>query len=148
MTGTKLPVIVAGTLKHADPNILARMSQYFQFVSITAPTRDDFIAQLKGGHYGEFYAMLFIDFEPVGRLNPSVLALFPRTVKIIAIGASGYDCVDVKEATRKGIWVTNAPGCATEAVADLGMFLLLAAWRIMRSSSYGQVTVEHSCAEL
>ncbi|MHA2160713.1 MAG: 2-hydroxyacid dehydrogenase, partial [Candidatus Thorarchaeota archaeon] len=43
--------------------------------------------------------------------------------------AVGYDNIDVKDATRRGIVVTNTPGVLTETTADLTWTLMLAASR-------------------
>lgn len=47
------------------------------------------------------------------------------SLKIIANYAVGYDNIDIKEATQKGIVVTNTPGVLTETVADLTWALLM-----------------------
>ncbi len=50
-------------------------------------------------------------------------------LKIIANYAAGYDNIDIDEATKRGIFVTNTPGVLTETVADLAWALILAAAR-------------------
>jgi glyoxylate reductase len=45
--------------------------------------------------------------------------------RIFANMAVGYNNIDVAEATRRGIMVTNTPGCLTEATADLTWTLIL-----------------------
>lgn len=50
-------------------------------------------------------------------------------LRIIANCAVGYDNVDVAEATRRNIIVTNTPGVLTDATADFAFALLLAAAR-------------------
>jgi glyoxylate reductase len=47
-------------------------------------------------------------------------------LRIIAQYAVGYDNIDIKYATEKGVYVTNTPGVLTDATADLTMALLLA----------------------
>lgn len=49
--------------------------------------------------------------------------------KIFANYAVGYNNIDVAEATRRGIAVTNTPGVLTDATADLTWTLLLATAR-------------------
>ncbi len=51
------------------------------------------------------------------------------TVKVISDFAVGYNNVDVKAATEKGIAVTNTPGVLTEATADMAFGLMLAVAR-------------------
>ncbi|MBU0519889.1 D-glycerate dehydrogenase [bacterium] len=50
-------------------------------------------------------------------------------LKVVSNLAVGYDNVDVKAASKKGIWVTNTPGVLTEATADLAWALLFAVAR-------------------
>ncbi|MCX7635412.1 MAG: D-glycerate dehydrogenase [Syntrophales bacterium] len=50
-------------------------------------------------------------------------------LRIVANMAVGYNNIDVAEATRRGILVTNTPGVLTEATAELAFALLLAVAR-------------------
>lgn len=50
-------------------------------------------------------------------------------LKVVANYAVGYDNVDVAEATKRGIVVTNTPDVLTEATADFAFALLMAACR-------------------
>ena len=50
-------------------------------------------------------------------------------LRIVANFGVGYDSVDVKEATRRGIVVANTPDVLTEATAELTIALLLALLR-------------------
>ncbi|MHA1155921.1 MAG: 2-hydroxyacid dehydrogenase, partial [Candidatus Heimdallarchaeota archaeon] len=58
-------------------------------------------------------------------------------LKIIANYAVGYNNVDVQEATKRKIPVTNTPGILTETTADLAVALLLSIGRrIVESDKY------------
>lgn len=58
-------------------------------------------------------------------------------LKIISNMAVGYDNVDVPEATKRKIYVTNTPGVLTEAVAEHTVALLLSlARRIVESDRF------------
>ncbi len=50
-------------------------------------------------------------------------------LKIVANYAVGYNNIDVEEATRRGIMVTNTPGVLTETTADLAWALMMAVAR-------------------
>ncbi len=52
-----------------------------------------------------------------------------QKLKIVANYAAGYDNIDVAEATRRKIAVTNTPDVLTETTADLTFALLLASAR-------------------
>ncbi len=66
---------------------------------------------------------------PGDKLDASMIQRLPQSVKAIATHSVGFDHVDVSAATRRGLPVFNTPDVLTEAVADLAMFLLLAAAR-------------------
>jgi glyoxylate reductase len=60
-----------------------------------------------------------------------------QQLQIVANMAVGYNNVDVAEATRRGVPVTNTPGVLTDTTADLAWALLLAvARRIPESEVY------------
>jgi lactate dehydrogenase-like 2-hydroxyacid dehydrogenase len=52
-----------------------------------------------------------------------------KNLKIIANYAVGYDNIDVKAATAKGIVVTNTPGVLTDSTADMAWALLFSITR-------------------
>ncbi|WP_208026785.1 2-hydroxyacid dehydrogenase [Rhabdothermincola sediminis] len=62
------------------------------------------------------------------RVDAEVFDAAP-SLSIVANFAVGFDNVDVAEAARRGIVVTNTPDVLTEATADLAWALLLAAAR-------------------
>ena len=58
-------------------------------------------------------------------LNAAQMSALPRLEIVCAFGA-GFENIDVAEAGRRGIVVTNAPGTNTETVADHALGLMLA----------------------
>ncbi|NLI97783.1 D-glycerate dehydrogenase [bacterium] len=52
-----------------------------------------------------------------------------QALKVIANYAAGYDNIDIAEASRRGIVVTNTPDVLTDATAELAWSLLFAAAR-------------------
>jgi len=59
------------------------------------------------------------------------------SLKIIANYAVGYNNVDVEEATKRGIAVTNTPGVLTDASADMAWALIFStARRVVESDQY------------
>lgn len=57
-----------------------------------------------------------------------------KKLKVVSNVAVGYNNIDVKAASRRGIIVTNTPDVLTEATADLTFALLLAAARRISES--------------
>jgi len=63
------------------------------------------------------------------RVDAALLAAAGRQLRVISNFGVGYNNIDVAEARRRGIAVTNTPGVLTEATADLTWALLLAVTR-------------------
>ncbi|HSV95257.1 MAG TPA: D-glycerate dehydrogenase [Spirochaetia bacterium] len=63
------------------------------------------------------------------KIDAEVMDAAGSSLKIISNYAVGYDNVDVKEATKRGICVTNTPGVLTESVAEEVIALTLALFR-------------------
>ncbi|MCX7795189.1 MAG: D-glycerate dehydrogenase [bacterium] len=58
-------------------------------------------------------------------------------LKVVSNYAVGYDNIDVNEATKRGIVVTNTPGVLTETTADLAWALILStARRIVEADKF------------
>lgn len=62
-----------------------------------------------------------LDRDLIGRLSPSI--------KVLATHSVGYDHIDVAAATARRLPVFNTPDVLTDAVADIALFLILAAAR-------------------
>jgi glyoxylate reductase len=70
------------------------------------------------------------------RIDKEVLDAAPR-LRIVAQMAVGYDNIDLAEATRRGIYVTNTPDVLTETTADFAWALLMAvARRVVEADRY------------
>jgi glyoxylate reductase len=58
-------------------------------------------------------------------------------LRIVSQFAVGFDNIDVKEATERGVYVTNTPGVLTETTADYAWALLMAtARRVVEADKY------------
>ncbi len=68
-----------------------------------------------------------------------VIASTPK-LKMIAVAATGYEWVDLDEARKRKIVVSNSPGYSAEAVAEHTIGLLLNA---IRQSSLAQKDVKN-----
>jgi glyoxylate reductase len=85
-------------------------------------TKQELIDRLKAGNYDALYCLL------TNPIDGEVMDAAPG-LKIIANMAVGYNNVDVPEATRRGIAVTNTPGVLTDTTADFAWALLMSAAR-------------------
>jgi glyoxylate reductase len=70
------------------------------------------------------------------KIDAEVFDAAPK-LKIVAQMAVGFDNIDVGEATKRGIYVTNTPGVLTETTADFAWALLMAvARRLVEADRY------------
>ncbi|MGB9134949.1 MAG: glyoxylate reductase [Candidatus Bathyarchaeia archaeon] len=70
------------------------------------------------------------------KIDTEVFEVAP-SLKIVAQLAVGFDNIDLKEATKRGIYVTNTPGVLTETTADFAWALLMAvARRVVEADRY------------
>lgn len=70
------------------------------------------------------------------RIDAEVFDAGPN-LKIVSQYAVGFDNIDTKEATKRGIYVTNTPGVLTETTADFAWALLMAvARRVAEADKY------------
>jgi glyoxylate reductase len=83
-------------------------------------TKREITAQARGA-----FGLLSLLTDPIDRMVISAA----QDLRIIANYAVGYDNVDVAEATKRGIIVTNTPGVLTETTAELAWALLFSVAR-------------------
>ncbi len=70
------------------------------------------------------------------KIDAEVFDAGPK-LKIVAQMAVGFDNIDVAEATKRGIYVTNTPGVLTETTADFAWALLMAvSRRVVEADKY------------
>jgi glyoxylate reductase len=70
------------------------------------------------------------------KIDKEILDASPK-LKIVAQLAVGFDNINVQEATRRGIYVTNTPEVLTETTADFAWTLLMAvARRVVEADRY------------
>lgn len=70
------------------------------------------------------------------KIDVNIFDAAPK-LKIISQLAVGFDNIDLNEATKRGIYVTNTPGVLTETTADFTWTLLMAvARRVVEADNY------------
>jgi len=70
------------------------------------------------------------------KIDKELFAAAPK-LKIVTQIAVGYDNIDLAEATKRGIYVTNTPDVLTETTADFAWALLMAvARRVVEADRY------------
>ena len=81
-------------------------------------SKQELIEKLRAGSYNALYCLL------TNPIDAEVMDAAPD-LKIIANMAVGYNNIDVVEATRRGIPVSNTPGVLTDTTADFARALLM-----------------------
>jgi glyoxylate reductase len=111
-------VLITRQIPEPAPTMLARVADRL----VASPEdRPMSVEELRDRVRG-FDAVLCMLHDPI---DSTVLAS-AEGCRVFANMAVGYNNVDVAEATRRGVLVTNTPGVLTEATADLAWALILA----------------------
>jgi glyoxylate reductase len=114
-------VLITRPIPEPAPSMIARVADRVVSSREDRPlTIEELRDQVRG-----FDVVLCMLHDPV---DATVLAA-AEGCRLFANMAVGYNNIDVAEATRRGILVTNTPGVLTEATADLAWALILAAPR-------------------
>src|SRR5574337_679994 len=116
-----LNVFITRQIPEEGINILKKVCQKVEVNPHDRPlTYDELLKQVKGRD-----AMLTMLSDRID----ARLIQESTNLKIIANYAVGYDNIDVKAATAKGIVVTNTPGVLTDSTADMAWALLFSVTR-------------------
>jgi glyoxylate reductase len=106
------------------PSVMEALRTRFEvdaFDGDGAITREDLLKRIQGADAALTLLTEKVDAEFFDAAGPQL--------RIVANHAVGFDNVDVPEATRRGVPVSNTPEVLTETTADLAWALLLAAAR-------------------
>ena len=66
---------------------------------------------------------------PGDKLNAETMGALPDSIKVLGTYSVGTDHVDLQAASKRGLKVFHTPDVLTQAVADLTLFLIIAAAR-------------------
>lgn len=86
--------------------------------SVEAPNKEDLLQALSQKPYDGLVSFL------TDKIDKDIFDATPN-LKIVAQFAVGFDNIDTEEAEKRGIVVTNTPGCASLAVAEHAVALIL-----------------------
>lgn len=94
-------------------------------------TKEELIAALKDQNYDALFCLL------TDKIDGEVMDSFGPQLKVVANMAVGFDNIDVPEAKKRGIIITNTPGILTDTVAEHTFALMLAiAHRITEADKF------------
>jgi glyoxylate reductase len=126
---SKFKVLVTRRIPDSGLKILTETCDLDIFEGEAPISRDVLLKRIKGK---DGLLCLLSD-----RIDKEIVAAGGRSLKVISNYAVGYNNIDVEEATKSGVLVTNTPGVLTDATADLTWALLLAcARRIPKSDRF------------
>ncbi|MDP3004462.1 MAG: D-glycerate dehydrogenase [Candidatus Azambacteria bacterium] len=83
-------------------------------------TKEELINSLRGQNYDALFCLL------TDKIDGEVMDSFGPQLKIVANMAMGFDNINIEEAKKRGIIVTNTPGVLTNTVAEHAFALMLA----------------------
>jgi glyoxylate reductase len=112
-------VLVVHPLLDPGPSILASAGEVVAYPDAAPPTEQAIREAARGCRGIVSHVM-----DPIGGLVLSTPGL--RAVANVGVG---YDNIDVRAATGRGVLVTNTPGVLDETTADLAFALMMAAAR-------------------
>ncbi|KAI9838879.1 MAG: hypothetical protein M1819_004086 [Sarea resinae] len=138
MSGTKPIVLHLGDPIKWNHALYEELNSKFTVVRSGSLSRPDFLAALREKRFGDFVAI----YRPfwntggeMGNWDDELISLLPRSVKISVSAGAGFDWVDTKRLAESGIIYCNgSPACA-ESVADVAIYLLISAFRLLILSS-------------
>jgi lactate dehydrogenase-like 2-hydroxyacid dehydrogenase len=139
----KPPVLVTKLVYPKAIEMLEAEAEVTYHDSRTGYSPDELLAQAKG--------KTGIVCQLTDKFSADVLAELPD-LKVLSNVAVGYDNIDAKAATERGILVTNTPGVLTETTADLAFALMMAAARrlteaerFLRDGQWGEWYIDLLC---
>ncbi len=101
-------------------------------------TKEELIGNLKGQNYDALFCLL------TDKIDGEVMDSFGPQLKVLANMAVGFDNIDVAEAKKRNIMITNTPGVLTDTVAEHTFALMLAiAHRIAEADKFTRALKYH-----
>jgi len=106
-------------------------------------TKEELINNLKGQNYDVLFCLL------TDKIDGEVMDSFGSQLKIVANMAVGFDNINIEEAKKRGIIVTNTPGVLTNTVAEHTFALMLAiAHRVVEADKFTRALKYQSWAPM
>lgn len=121
MESAKPSLFLTRSIPEPGPSLLREAFAVIGGLEDRPPTRAELLQGCRGVD-----ALLCLLTE---NIDEEVMAAAGPRLRVISNMAVGYDNVDVRAASRRGILVTNTPGVLTGATADLTWALILATVR-------------------
>lgn len=94
-------------------------------------SREDFLSKLKANEFDGTIAIYRSNESTsvTGPFDEELVKCLPSSLKFICHNGAGYDNIDVKACSSRGIQISSTPIAVNEATADIAIFLMLGALR-------------------
>ncbi|BGP13500.1 hypothetical protein JCM10213_000692 [Rhodosporidiobolus nylandii] len=115
----------------------------FEVVPANLTTREAFLTSLREKSYGNFDGIIKLAVETGNEASPwdeELISLLPPSVKLFAAAGAGFDYISLEALNARGISFCNSRGAGDTATSDLGLFLILAAFRLTSLSEWAART--------
>ena len=127
---SKPTVLLIGELNHTNKEWEEYGSKY-NLKEFRTGSRDQFLSNCKTGEYDDVVALYRSNMSTTvtGPFNQELVSALPKSLKFICHNGAGYDNIDVDACTRRGLKISSTPIAVDDATADIGLFLMLGAFR-------------------
>lgn len=127
---SKPTILLIGGLTHTNKEWSEYGSKY-NLKEFRQGTRDQFLSNCKNGEYDDVVGLYRSNqsVSETGNFDKELLAVLPKSLKIIAHNGAGYDNIDVDAFTKQGIQISSTPIAVDNATADVAIFVMLGALR-------------------
>ncbi|OJJ43551.1 hypothetical protein ASPZODRAFT_154432 [Penicilliopsis zonata CBS 506.65] len=137
---SKQIILHLGTPVEHNTALYERLAAQFTMIrpSVEERQREAFKTALKEHRWGDFHALMrpfWNNGGEMGNWDEELIVLLPRTVRVFASAGAGYDWVDTKALTEKGIVYCNGATASTEAVADTAIYHIISVFRNLNWSA-------------
>ncbi|RAO67308.1 uncharacterized protein BHQ10_003320 [Talaromyces amestolkiae] len=129
-------LLIASPVREVIESKWTNVTQLFDIVTYDCKSTEEFKLRLQpDGEYSSIDAIVRTGWRNAGPFVDHIIfcadfvQYYPKSLRIICCTGHGHDLVNLNALTTAGIWYCNTPDCATEAVANTGLYLILAAYR-------------------
>lgn len=102
-------ILISGALIWAD---FRKLYPQFEFLVLdSSANRDSFISDCKDGQFANIQGIYRHNTSAdwIGVFDAELIAALPQSLKVIGHNGAGYDQIDIKACTSRGILVSNTP---------------------------------------
>ncbi|KWU44741.1 the Apo forms of Rhodotorula Graminis D-mandelate dehydrogenase At 1.8a [Rhodotorula sp. JG-1b] len=140
---SKARILVLGDMPIYQKEQWDAFCKRFEVIPADLSSRENFQQSLRDERYGQFDGIVKFAVETGNAASPwdaELIALLPPTVKLFAAAGAGFDYMSVPDLNARGIAFANSRGAGDTATSDIGLFLILATFRLTSYAEWGART--------